>query len=65
MILFSSNDRHTTHQKLEAVLADGTFPDAFCQEDFNAAEVYEVHHGLERLTPERQALAEALALSLK
>ena len=65
MILFSSNDRNLTHQKLAEVLTDGTFPGAFCREDYNAAEVYEVHHGLEPLTPAQQAQAEALALALK
>ena len=65
MILFSSNDRNLTHHKLEEVLAGGAFPAAFCQEDYNAAEVYTVHHGMEPLTPEQQAQAEALALALK
>ena len=69
MILFASNDRNLTHQKLAEVLTlqngDTPFPNAFCREDYNASEMYEVHHGLEPLTPAQQAQAEALALALK
>lgn len=51
MKLFSSNDRNLAHKKLEEVLAypGSPFPKAFCQEDYNASEVYEVHHGLDEL----------------
>jgi len=54
MKLFSSNDRSLTHQKLSEVLAypGNPFPAAFCQEDFNAVEVYEVHHGIGDLDSE-------------
>lgn len=53
MKLFSSNDRNLTHQKLAEVLArpDGLFPNAFCQEDLNATEVYQVHHGIDEMSP--------------
>jgi hypothetical protein len=65
MKLFSSNDRHLTHLKLEEVLADGTFPNAFCVEDYNAPEVYSVVSGLEELSQDQLSAAEALIKKLK
>jgi hypothetical protein len=64
MKLFSSNDRNLTHKKLEDVLADGRFPNAFCQDDNNAAEVYQIFHGLEPLSPEDEAVAAEVAAML-
>lgn len=64
--LFSSDDRNLTHKKLEEVLADGTFPHAFCQEDYNVKDgVYRVFHGLDTLNPTQLAAAQKLATKLK
>jgi len=66
MKLFSSDDRNLTHQKLEEVVADGTFPHAFCQEDYNVKDgVYQIHHGLDDLTPKQIAAALVLTAKLK